>query len=131
MAEWHQTPKGNYTSFDFGSPYTVFRNEDGEWQVVHADEFSHAQFDTAETAKAAVEDHLRGDYPLAFKSRTSGWRAAKKGGYYRVTRRGIATVKQTKTGSWFAIVAGELIEGMWFPNREEAQAYVDLNCCTP
>ena len=131
MTEWFANPKGNFTTFDYGHRYTVFRNRDDQWQVAHGNGFSRQSFDCADEGKAAVEDHARGLDPLDFRSLDHGWKAAKKGGYYRRTMQGIETVKQSTTGSWYVTLNGELLEGQWFDSREEAQGYLARNSCFP
>ncbi len=131
MAEWHQSLKGNFTTFDYGHAYTVFRNRDNLWQVAHQEAFSRQMFESVEEAKSAAESHSLGIDVLDFRSPERGWQATKQGGFYRRARDGIDTVKQAKSGSWFATHNGELFEGLWFDSREEAQAYLDRNSCSP
>ena len=131
MTEWHRNPKGNFTVFDYGQPYTVFRNRDDRWQVAHESGFSRQTFDCAAEGKAAVDRHACSLDPLDFKSPDHGWKEAKRGGYYRRTKQGTETVKQSRNGSWYVTLNGELLEGGWFDSREEAQAYLDRNSCSP
>lgn len=131
MTDWHVSSKGNFTTFDYGHRYTVFRTRDDVWQVAHELGFSRQAFDCADQAKAAVEDHVRGVDQLDFRLINHGWKEAKKGGYYRRTMLCIETVKQSKTGSWYVTVNGELLEGQWFDSPEEAQAHLTRNSCFP
>ena len=51
----------------------------------------------------------------------SGWKRAKKGGYYRKQDETFLSVKQSKSGSWYITVNGELIKNCWMPTAKEAQ----------
>jgi hypothetical protein len=57
------------------------------------------------------------------------WQQARKGGYYRKHNGQVISVKQAKTGSWFATNGsaslGRYGRTTWFPTAEEARAAVD------
>ncbi len=67
--------------------------------------------------------------------RSYTWTPAKKGGLYRYgrwpgERFAIATVKQAQSGSWFATLDGDLIDG-WFGTAAEAISVIDDGGCMP
>ena len=123
MAEWRENDKGNYVYvIDTDSVMTVFRRRDGDWAGAYDDRFTKGTFDTAEDAMQAMEPILQGDMTM-LKPATYGWVANKGGGGFHLrTAKHLTSVKQSKSGSWFVIVDGQILDRQWFKTADEAKA---------
>lgn len=122
MNYWHENEKGNHVYvIDADQVMTVFRRTDGKWAGVYQNEFTMGYFDSAEEAMRAMEPILNGDTSMLHK-RVSGWVPNKDGNGYHIWRQGqIASVKRSSSGSWYATVNGNLLDGRWFKTDQEAR----------
>jgi hypothetical protein len=121
MSDWRENDKGNFVYVvDTDDIMVVFQRPDGEWAGVYQDRFTKGTFDTSEEAMEAMEPILNGDKSM-LKPPNPGWVANKKGsGFHIRTGGGIASVKLARSGSWFATVNGEIINGQWFASASAA-----------
>ncbi len=131
MFDWQENGNGNFVLPMDDGVFTVFKDSSGSWRGIYDGQITRQGFDDAEGAMSAVEDHLAGDNPLDLIPLNTGWVKSQKGGYYRRSSRGIATVKQAKGGSWYILVGGSLVKNKWFSDRQEAQRYADTLLCDP
>lgn len=127
MSFWSENSNGNYVYvIDTDDVMTVFPNQMfGGWTGRYGDTFLKGSFDTPEEAQEAMEKLVFCGRSELGKTKSSSWKPSKKGGYYKQTTQGIATVKQAKTGKWFATLDGSFIEGKWFANEDEAKVEAD------
>lgn len=127
MNEWNENSNGNYVYvIDSDDIMTVFKNRDGDWVGAYKDRFTKGKFDTAEEAMEVMDSVLEGDTSMLRAPPIRGWIKNKAGsGYHRHTSDGIASVKQSKSGSWYAIIEGSLLRDEWFNTAQGAMAAVD------
>jgi hypothetical protein len=127
MHEWNENSNGNYVYvIDTDDIMTVFKNRDGDWVGVYRDRFTKGSFDTAEEAMKVMDSVLEGDTSMLRAPPIRGWIKNKAGsGFHRRTRGGVVSVKQSKSGSWYAIINGSLLGDEWFKSPEAAKTAVD------
>ena len=125
MSDWNENHKGNYVYFDDGIVTTVFKNFEEEWIGVREGLMTEKSFKTANDVMEAI-DFDRVNFSIKMMPSDSGWRKAKKGGFYRQCSGGIATVKQAKSGKWYVTIDGNILEGQWLKTKEEAVKLADL-----
>ena len=120
---WEQSQNGNfYRTLDSGLIVTACLCKDGRWRGISDDKITDESFDAAEKAMNAI-DHEDVIF-IPFGSRDTGWKAAKKGGFYRQVRGTTYSIKQTGNGSWFVMDGADLVKNRWFPTAEAAKGYV-------
>jgi hypothetical protein len=128
MSEWRENHNGNFVYVDDGVVTTVFRGSDGEWIGIREGLITDKEFKTSAAAMEAIdEDKVK--FSVKTRSADTGWRAAKKGGFYRQNAAGIATVKQSRSGKWYVTVNGRTVEGHWLNTKEEAVKLADRCMC--
>ena len=121
--EWTESQDGNfYRPLDGDVIVTVCLCKDGRWRGISDDKITGESFGAAEKAMRAI-DHKDVTF-IPIRSRDTGWKAAKKGGFYRQVRGTTYTIKQTGNGSWFVMDGADLIKNRWFPTAEAAKGYV-------
>ena len=122
MSDWRENKKGNHVYvIDTDQVMTVFRRADGSWAGVYQDEFTKGSFDSAQEAMRTMEPILDGDTSM-LQRRGSGWVRNKDGEGHHIRREGrIASVRRSRSGSWYASVDGRLLEGRWFKTDQEAK----------
>ncbi len=120
---WEQSQNGNfYRTLDSGLIVTVCLCKDGRWRGISDERITDESFDSCEEAMSAVD---QGDVSfIPFPPRDTGWKAAKKGGFYRQVRGTTYSIKQTGNGSWFVMDGADLIKNRWFPTADAAKGYV-------
>lgn len=128
MSEWRENHNGNFVYVDDGVVTTVFRASDGEWIGIREGLITDKEFKTSAAAMDAIDE-----YKVKFSVKTrpadTGWRAAKKGGFYRQNSAGIATVKQARSGKWYVTVNGRMVDGQWLNTKEEAVKLANRCMC--
>lgn len=128
MSEWRENSNGNYVFvLDTDEVMTVYQRN-GEWLGVYDNRFIEDGFKTPEQAMALLEKAVLGDrldLLVKRKPMPTGWRGAKKGGYYCIRRCGILNVKKAKTGKWFLVINQKMVQGMWFDTADEAKRQGD------
>jgi hypothetical protein len=128
MSEWRANHKGNFVYVDDGVVTTVFRGSDGEWIGIREGLITDKDFKTSTAAMEAIdEDKVK--FSVKTRPADTGWRAAKKGGFYRQCVVGIATVKQASSGKWYVTVNGRMVEGHWLNTKAEAIKLADHLLC--
>jgi len=127
MLDWYESNNGNYVhSISKGDVMTVFKNKNGEWSGIYEGKFLRGSYDDPEEAKERMERWIiGGDSSLQAPPRNLGWQLAKKGGFYKNAKGGIAAVKQAKTGKWYISIDGDLVQGVWLNTQEEAMQKAD------
>jgi len=128
MSEWCENSNGNYVYvLDSDEVMTVY-GRNGEWFGVYDNRFTEDGFANPEPAmalmeKAVLDDRL--DLLVKRKPPKTGWREAKKGGYYCVRSVGILNVKKAKTGKWFLVINQRMLQDKWFETADEAKRQGD------
>lgn len=151
---WHPNPKGSYAlltgcegEYDREILATVFETTSG-WggvcniwdergRFLRGKSYSTAD-EVAEVLCGAIDDGNsssrwastagRGWTPIKPKRKSDH---GKDMGYWRKSKRGMLTVKPTKTGSWFALIGGKMVtqaggeKPVWFQTAEEAMMRAD------
>lgn len=106
-----------------GESVVIFRRRNiaGGWGVCCDGAFSRGAYETAEQAAAAYDaNQIRWTYPEAWKRKKDG------SGWYRQTqRRGVISVKQAKSGSWYWTGMTEGGPHGWFATAEQAKVAAD------
>ena len=128
MSNWYENDKGNFVYFDDGIVTTVFRGSDGEWIGIRDGLITERGFKTPDAVMEAI-DSEKVDFSVKTRPSDTGWRAAKKGGFYRQCPGGIATVKQATSGKWYVTVNGKMIQSHWLGNKQEAVKLADHYLC--
>ena len=126
MSDWVENHKGNFVYVDDGVVTTVFKGSDGDWYGIRDGKITDEGF--AESAMRSI-DKDEAEFCVMVGSRDTGWLTAKKGGFYRQSAGGIATVKQARSGKWYITVNGRMIEGSWLNTKEEAFNLADRCVC--
>ncbi len=121
--EWLESQNGNfYRTLDSGLIVTVCLCKDELWRGISDNKITSDFFESAERAMKGID---RGDITfIPMRARDTGWKTAKKGGFYRQVRGTTYTIKQTGNGSWFVMDGADLIKNRWFPTAEAAKGYV-------
>ncbi len=125
MSDWNENHKGNYVYVDDDIVTTVFKNFEGGWIGVREGLMTEKSYKTADDAMEAI-DFDRVNFSVKIMPNETGWRKAKKGGFYRQCSAGIATVKQARSGKWYVTIDGNIVEGKWLDSKEEAMKLADL-----
>ena len=125
MSEWNENHKGNYVYVEDDVVTTVFKTSDGEWLGIRDEMITEKSYKTADDAMEAI-DFDRVNFSVKMMPNETGWRKAKKGGFYRQCSAGIATVKQAKSGKWYVTIDGNIVKGKWLNTKEEAVKLADL-----
>ena len=125
MSEWRENHNGNHVQVDDGTITTVFKTSDDKWRGIRDEMMTEEIFDSAEKAMDAV-DEGRVNFSIKMMPSETGWRKAKKGGFYRQCSRGIATVKQAKSSKWYVTIDRNIVKGKWLDSKEEAVKLADL-----
>ena len=128
MSEWRENHNGNFVYVDDGVVTTVFQGSDGEWYGIRDGKITDEGFADAESAREAI-DAEEVEFCEMVGSRDTGWLTAKKGGFYRQSAGGIATVKQARSGKWYVTVNGRMVEGHWLNTKDEAIKLADRCMC--
>jgi len=96
--------------------------KDGSWRGISDERITDESFDSSEEAMSAID---QGDVSFVpFRPRDTGWKAAKRGGFYRQVHGIIYTIKQATSGSWFVMVGDVIVEDRWFSSVDAAKGYV-------
>jgi hypothetical protein len=128
MSDWRENDKGNFVYFDDGIVTTVFRGSDGEWVGIREGLITDKEFKSPDAAMKAIdEDKVK--FSVKTRPADTGWRAAKKGGFYRQCAGCIATVKLSSTGKWYVTFNGKMIQGHWLSTKQEAVKLADHYLC--
>jgi hypothetical protein len=136
--DWRETANGNWVlPGTEGIEATVYATRDSEWGVVwNGARDSKARrlkkkFDSAENACRAAEAAIReGEQSLKWWPPEGQWQKGKKGGAYRKANGSVSSVKQARSGSWYAVnSAGRLLgqsgRACWFSTEGAARDAVD------
>jgi hypothetical protein len=123
LEEWKESQNGNfYRPLDGDVIVTVCLCKDGRWRGISDDKITGESFDAAEKAMSAIDDDEVTFIP--FRPRDTGWKAAKRGGFYRQVHGTIYTIKQATSGSWFVMVGDVFVKDQWFSSVDAAKEYV-------
>ena len=134
---WHETESGNWVLIEGGALEATVYVTGSSWGAIWngaADgrpRRMKQKCDDPETAMASVETAIaEGKDSLRWWPPDQQWQPTKKGGWYRKLNGLIVSVKQAKSGSWYAVNAagGFLGKGgrpTWFGTEKEARAAVD------
>jgi hypothetical protein len=134
---WVENDNGNLVWICSGEVIaTVFTYSDESWGAVwngsedSEPRFLKARCDSAEEALSLLEDAIEeGDESPMWWPLGNQWTQSKKGSFYRKVDGAIISVKQAKSGSWYAVgMDGMLGQGgrpMWFNSAAEARKAVD------
>jgi hypothetical protein len=135
--EWVQNDNGNWLWIDDDQLIaTLFTYSDGSWGAVWNNSedgeprFLKARCDSAEEAKSLFYDAIEeGDQSPLWWPAGNQWTESKKGSYYRKVDGATISVRQAKSGSWYAVgMEGLLSQGgrpLWFKTADEARKAVD------
>jgi hypothetical protein len=132
---WIETDNGNWVLIESDELVaTVFTYSDGDWGAVwngpSGPRYLKARCDSVEEAQSLLEQAIKkgGKSPL-WRPDDNQWTESKKGGYYRKVDGATVSVKQAKSGSWYAVgMGGMLGQGghpIWFKTVEEAREAVN------
>ena len=128
MSDWRENHNGNFVYVDDGVVTTVFKGADGKWYGIREGFITEDGFGEAESAMEAIDEE-QVEFCKMAGPRATGWRPAKKGGFYRQNASGIVTVKQASSGKWYVTVNGRMIDGYWLNTKEEAIKLADRCMC--
>ena len=134
--EMGENANGNYVALDLnGVIATVYETDDGYWSAVLNDATSgprrlKGKRGSAEDVQRIVEHtELHGMDVDQWYPPDCEWQPRKEGGCYRKLSSSIVSVKQAKSGSWFAAMRGaQLGHGghpTWFATEHEAVKAVE------
>jgi hypothetical protein len=134
---WGENAKGNYVALgDGGVIGTVYRTQDGRWSAVwnggaggQPQRLKGEHWSAEEVQEIIEQTEREGMDPDEWYPPDAEWQQATKGGYYRRLLGSVVSVKQAKSGSWYATMNGALIgqrgQPMWFADEHEAMRAVD------
>ena len=128
MSNWRENDKGNFVCVDDDIITTVFPGVNGEWIGIREGLITDKEFKTPDAAMEAIDDD-KVKFCVKTRPADSGWRATKKGGFYRQCAGGIATVKQASSGKWYITVNGKMIQGHWLGTKQDAVKLADHYLC--
>lgn len=116
---------------------TIYQTRDGRWGGIWngaADGKARrlkGTFDDAEDAVLAIElADQQGEHSARWHTPDDQWKKRKAGGYYKKVKGTIVSVKQAKSGSWYAATMNGAFLGQdgdptWFNTAEEAVRAVE------
>jgi hypothetical protein len=134
---WVENAKGNLVALGNGSVIgTVYRTHGGRWSGVWTGGTEgqplrlKGEYWSPKAVQEVIERTERdGMDPDRWYPPDHKWQSAKKGGYYRRLFGSTVSVKQAKSGSWYATTNGGLLgrrgQPVWFIDGREAMAAVD------
>ena len=136
IEKWVKNANGNYVALGHnGVIATVYETDDGCWSAVLNDVTGgprrlKGKRGSAEDVQAIVEQtELHGLDADQWYPPDGEWQSRKEGGFYRKLSSTIVSVKQAKSGSWFAAMRGALLghggQPTWFATEHEAMKAVD------
>jgi hypothetical protein len=126
MFDWQETRNGSYVCEDDDSiNITVFTDKNGDWRGIRDERITEDRYATAEDAMNAIEKGEAEFVKFRTGPKTTDWKPAKKGGYYRYHEGQILTAKQASSGRWYLARNGSVIRDQWFPSFEVAARYAD------
>jgi hypothetical protein len=121
--EWKESQNGNfYRTLDSGLIVTVYLCKDGLWRGISDNKITSEFFKSAEKAMKGIDRDDINFIPM--RARDTGWKTAKKGGFYRQVHGTIYTIKQATSGSWFVMVGDVFVKDQWFSSVDAAKEYV-------
>jgi hypothetical protein len=137
IEKWICNAKGNFVALGGGAVIgTVYQKDDGSWGGVwsggagEVPQRLRGEYWSAEEVQEIIEQTERDgmDHDQWYPP-DGEWQEAKKGGFYRRLRGSIVSVKQAKSGSWYASSDGALLgkngAPYWFLDEQEAMTAVD------
>jgi hypothetical protein len=134
---WIENAKGNHVALGDGRVIgTVYQTKEGRWGGVWSGEADgqpqrlKGEYWSAEEVQEIIQQTDRdGMDPDQWYPPDGEWQQAKNGGYYRRLLGSIVSVKQARSGSWYATMNGALIgQGglpTWFADERAARAAVN------
>lgn len=126
MFNWNEIKNGNHICVDDDSiQITVFPDKNGRWRGIRDERITEQGYDTAEEAMTAIEEGEVDFVRFSSGPKNTGWKPAKKGGYYCYRDGVILTAKQASSGSWYLSVDGRFVPNRWFSTYEEAARCAD------
>ena len=135
--DWHETESGNVALIEDGELEATVYRAGPSWGAVWngaADgrpRRMKQKCDDPETAMSSVETAIaEGKDSMRWWPPDDEWQKTKKGGFYRKLNGLTVSVKQAKSGSWYAVnSAGEFLGNggrtTWFSTDNEARAAVN------
>lgn len=136
--DWKETTNGNWVLIDTGDLIATVHSTENGWGAIWngaADGIRgrrlKVKFQSAEEAMRIVESAIaEGERSPRWEEMKTGWKKTKKGnGYYRKHGGVTISVKQAKSGSWYAVNMhglrlGQANRTTWFPTAEQAREAV-------
>jgi hypothetical protein len=135
--DWRENANGNWVLIDGDVTATVHSTDNG-WGAIWNGATDgktrrlKMKYQSAEEAMDIVDSAIaEGERSPRWEALESGWKKTKKGdGYYRKHRGVTISVKQAKSGCWYAVnMVGALLgragRTTWFPTAEQAREAVD------
>ena len=130
MFNWNEIRNGNYVcEDDEGMNITVFTDKNGHWRGIRDNRITDEGYGSEEEAMKAIEDAKVDFVKFRPGLKTTDWKPAKKGGYYRYHEGQILTAKQASSGRWYLARNGSIIRDQWFPSFEAAARYAGSLVC--
>jgi hypothetical protein len=124
MFNWNEIRNGNYVcEDDEGINITVFTDKNGDWRGIRDNRITEEGYGSAEEAMKTIEDGEADFIKVRPEPKTTDWKPAKNGGYYRYREGQILTAKQASSGKWFITIEGSIVRDNWFPSFEAAARY--------
>jgi hypothetical protein len=129
--EWTTNSKDNKVLLDYDSVIaTVFHKEDDTWGAVINGQLLVGSADSAEDMMEHVQEVLLQPDKARYVPPKGAWLRSKAGGYYKRTVGGTVSVKQAKSGSWYATSQAGMLPSpekpRWFATAAEAMRFADL-----
>ena len=136
IEKWVRNAKGKLVAVTSGRIIgTVYQTDDGCWSAVWNNATDRplrlkGKRRSAEEVQDIIERaEAAGITPDNWYPPDNEWQSRKKGGHYRKLSGSTVSVKQAKSGSWYAAIkGGSLGQGgqpAWFTDEREAMAAVD------
>jgi hypothetical protein len=128
--EWSTNSKGNKVLLDYDSLIaTVFHKDDDTWGAIINGQLLVGSAVSAEDMMEHVQEVLLHPYKARYVPPKGTWLRSKAGGYYKRAHGTTISVKQAKTGSWFAASREGMLsvggKARWFATAEEAMRFAD------